>query len=66
MGERTLRRPLEGRVLGGVCAAWARFFDIDPTAVRVAYVILSAVTCSSLVLVYLILWWVIPAEEEYR
>ena len=40
--ERTaLRRPLTDRMVGGVAAGLARYFGVDPTIVRIAFVILT-------------------------
>ena len=42
--ERTaLRRPLTDRMVGGVAAGLARYFGVDPTIVRIAFVILTVV-----------------------
>lgn len=48
------------RMLGGVCAGLAEYFDLDPTLVRIAYVLLSLLTVFSGGIVYIILWIVIP------
>ncbi|MDE0470914.1 MAG: PspC domain-containing protein [Ekhidna sp.] len=50
------------RMLGGVCAGIAAYFDLDPTLVRIAYLLLTLLTAFSGVVVYLILWIVIPPE----
>ena len=49
-------------MLGGVCAGIAAYFDLDPTLVRIAYLLLTLLTAFSGVVVYLILWIVIPPE----
>ena len=36
-----LRRPFEGGMLAGVAAGLARYFGVDPTIVRIAFVILT-------------------------
>ena len=36
-----LRRPFEDRMLAGVAAGLARYFGVDPTIVRIAFVILT-------------------------
>ena len=38
-----LRRPFEDRMLAGVAAGLARYFGIDPTIVRIAFVVLTVV-----------------------
>lgn len=58
-----LTRPRSGAMIGGVCAGIARALDIDVTIVRIAFV-LVAVFAGSGVLVYLVLWAVMPREED--
>ena len=48
------------RMLGGVCAGLAEYFNLDPALVRIAYVLLTFLTAFSGGVVYLILWIVIP------
>ena len=38
-----LRRPFEDRMLAGVAAGLARYFGVDPTIVRIAFVVLTVV-----------------------
>ena len=59
--RRRLVRPRDDRKIAGVCAAFARYFELDVTAVRL--VSLLAVICAGTgLLVYLIAWIVIPEE----
>ncbi len=51
------------RILGGVCAGVAEYLDIDPTVVRIIYFLLTFFTAFSGVIVYLILWLLIPARQ---
>jgi len=49
------------RMLAGVCGGIANYFDLDPTLVRIGYIVLSI--CSIAfpgILVYGILWLVMP------
>ena len=64
MNPRDSAVPRQGRMLAGVCAAFANYFGLDPTVVRVAYVLLTIFTIFSGVLVYFILMLVIPEEEN--
>ena len=59
-----LVRPLEGRVLGGVCAGLGRRFGIGPWAARILFVLLLMVIPGSQILVYPILWVLMPSEER--
>jgi len=49
------------RMLGGVCAGIAEYFDLDPTLIRIGYLVLSVISAAFPgLLVYIILWIVIP------
>jgi phage shock protein C len=61
--EKKLRRS-RNSMIAGVCAGIAEYFNLDPTLVRVAYVILSAVSAGFPgLLVYIILILVMPVEQ---
>lgn len=49
-------------LIGGVAAGIAKAINIDVTIVRIAFILISIFAGSGL-LVYLILWAVIPREE---
>jgi len=62
--ERRLRRSRRHRMIGGVIGGLADYFDRDPTLLRVIYVVVSLLSAAFPgILVYLILWVVIPQEE---
>ena len=51
------------RVIAGVCGGIAKALGWDPTIVRILYVVLSIVSAAFPgILVYLILWMVMPQE----
>jgi phage shock protein PspC (stress-responsive transcriptional regulator) len=59
-----LARSRRDRIIGGVCGGIARHFGWSPTATRVAYVLLSILSVAFPgILVYLILWLVLPLER---
>ena len=60
--EKKLRRSND-RMIAGVCAGLAHYFDLDPTVIRIVYVLLSIFTAFAGVLVYLILWLIMPKEQ---
>lgn len=60
--ENKIMRPRDGRMIAGVCAAVARRFEIDVTWVRLGWV-LAVVLLGVGILIYLILWIVIPEES---
>lgn len=61
MATGSLVRPRKGRVIAGVCAAIADRFGLSRTLVRVAFVV-SIVLPGPQVVVYLLLWILIPSE----
>jgi phage shock protein C len=58
-----LVRPRESRVLGGVCAGLGRRFGIGPWMARLLFVLLLMVIPGSQLLIYPVLWILMPAEE---
>ncbi|HEX3680794.1 MAG TPA: PspC domain-containing protein [Galbitalea sp.] len=57
------RRPTNGKVIGGVCAAIADRFGIGRNTVRLIAVVSCLLPGPQFVL-YLILWIAIPAEQS--
>ncbi len=51
----------EGKMIDGVCGGIAAYFDIDPTVVRLAWVVFCAIGCSG-ILAYIIAAIVIPRQ----
>jgi phage shock protein PspC (stress-responsive transcriptional regulator) len=59
-----LCRPKQGRMIAGVVAGLADRFGIERTLARVLYVVLSVVSVAFPgILVYVILWFVIPEGD---
>ena len=56
-----LVRPRNGRLIGGVCAALARRFGMQPWQVRLLFVV-SCLLPGPQFLIYIVLWIVLPAE----
>jgi phage shock protein PspC (stress-responsive transcriptional regulator) len=63
MREQGLVRPREGRVLGGVCAGLGRRFGISPWPARILFVVILMLVPGSQILVYPILWILMPSEQ---
>lgn len=58
-----LLRSRKSRMIAGVCGGIADYFNVDPTIIRVAYVLLAMMTVAFPgVLVYLLLVLIIPNE----
>ncbi|MGW3949938.1 PspC domain-containing protein [Streptomyces sp. NPDC004752] len=60
-----LARPTHGRMIGGVCAALARRFDTSATTMRVIFLV-SCLLPGPQFLLYLALWFLLPAEGKSR
>ena len=56
--HRMFRDP-DNRIIGGVCSGLAAYWRVDPTIVRIIFVILSVFGMAG-VLIYLILWIILP------
>jgi phage shock protein C len=61
MEPKRLYRSQTDKIVGGVCAGLGKYFGIDPTIVRLIFVILTLLGASG-VLIYLVLWVVVPPE----
>jgi phage shock protein C len=61
--QQGLIRPSGTRLLGGVCAGLARRFGIGPWAARLLFVLLLTVLPGSQILIYPVLWILMPSEN---
>ncbi|MBN1597234.1 MAG: PspC domain-containing protein [Bacteroidales bacterium] len=59
---RRMYRDPDSRIIGGVCSGLAAYWNMDPTIIRVIFVVLVLVGGSGL-LIYLILWMVMPEAQ---
>ena len=57
-----LYRSTKDRILGGVCAGVADYFDVDPTIVRLIWVLLTLAWGAGLLL-YIIAWIIVPEQK---
>ncbi len=61
-----LRRSVANRQIAGVCGGLGEYLGLDPTTVRVAYALLTLLSAAFPgILVYIILWALIPEREYY-
>lgn len=61
-----LYRSRNDRLLGGVCAGLADYFNIDPTIMRLLYILLCFVSLGSGVVIYVVLWVIVPESKVYQ
>ena len=60
---RKLYRSRSNRQVAGVCGGLAEYFSMDPTLIRVLFVVLAVLGGSGLVL-YLALWIIVPNAPQ--
>lgn len=59
-----LVRPRDNRWIAGVCSGLARRFGVSPGVMRLLFVI-SCLLPGPQIIVYLVLWIIIPNEDRY-
>jgi len=57
-----LYRSRTNRMIAGVCSGLADFFGIDPTVVRLVFVAGALLGFGSFILIYLVMFIVVPEE----
>ena len=55
-----LTKSKENAVISGVCSGLADYIGVDPTLVRVGYLIFTFLGIGSPILLYILLAWIIP------
>ncbi len=60
MSAKKLRRSADDRWIGGVCGGIAEYTGADPTVVRLLIVAATVLGLGSLVLFYVVGWFLIP------
>jgi phage shock protein C len=63
MENRRLTRCESDRMVAGVCSGLGHYLNIDPTIVRLIFVLMLLLGGHGL-LVYIILWIVMPSDEK--
>ena len=62
MADKKLVRS-SNKKIAGVCGGLADYFNMDPTIVRIVYLLLTIFTAFAGVLLYIILMLVMPAQK---
>jgi phage shock protein C len=61
-----LRRSNKERMIAGVCGGIAEYFDLDPSIVRIVYVLVSVLSVAFPgILFYIIMWIIVPKSDVY-
>lgn len=61
--NKKLTRSRSDKMLAGVCGGLAEYFGLDSSLVRIGYVLLSLFTAFAGVLVYIIMWLIVPEKR---
>lgn len=62
---RRLTRSNRNKMIAGVCGGLAEYLDVDPTVMRVLYILVSIVSAAFPgILAYIILMFLMPPPEE--
>ncbi len=65
MSSKRLMRSSNDKLLGGVCAGLAEYFDFDPVLVRIAYAFLTIFSAGFPGLLLYIVMWIVMPEKKY-
>lgn len=69
MAEHTINKQLyrseSNRLIAGVAGGLGEYFDVDPTLIRIAFVLLT-LSGGSGILIYIVLWIIIPTASSGR
>jgi phage shock protein PspC (stress-responsive transcriptional regulator) len=57
-------RSSEGRMVAGVCAGLARRFGISVTVFRLAFIVGALLSFGTAIILYVVLWVVMPLDED--
>ncbi|MCK9179546.1 MAG: PspC domain-containing protein [Bacteroides sp.] len=60
--KQKLRRSRSDKMVAGVCGGLAEYFDLDASLIRILYVLGTFFTAFAGVLVYFVLWILLPIQ----
>ena len=61
--SKKLTRSVNNKILGGVAAGIASYFDIDPVIIRISFIALSVANGFG-VLIYILMWLLVPTKTS--
>ncbi|MFO7814526.1 MAG: PspC domain-containing protein [Halanaerobiales bacterium] len=61
--EKKLYRSKKDQIIGGVCGGIAEYFGIDPTLVRLAFVLFALIEGAGII-AYIIAWIIVPERPK--
>lgn len=63
MGSKKLLRSNENKMICGICGGIGEYFNMDPTLIRLLWVLLSLGSCGTGLLAYIIAAVIIPEDN---
>ncbi len=60
--NKRLQRSRTEKMIGGVCGGLAEYFSVDPTIVRILWVLITLLGGAGIIL-YVVLWVIMPLER---
>lgn len=64
--DKKLTRSLSDRMFAGVCGGLAEYLGMDPTVIRLIFVLLFFVSGPGILLAYLIMMIIVPEESKIQ
>lgn len=61
--KKRLRRSREKKI-AGVCSGLAEYFNLDPTLVRIAFVVATIASGGNFIFAYLVAWFIMPEPKK--
>ena len=54
----------DNKKIGGVCGGLGEYFEIDPTFVRVVFILIALLSLGLGVIAYILIWAIIPRKPQ--
>jgi phage shock protein C len=64
--NKKLYRSQDDKMVAGICAGLARYFELDHTLVRLGMVVAALISLGGGILFYLIAWMIVPQEPKIK
>jgi phage shock protein C len=59
-----LYRSRKDQILGGICGGLGEHIDVDPSIIRLVWVVVTLLSLGTGIIVYLAAWIIIPVSPE--
>lgn len=58
-----LKRSKSDKKIAGICGGLGNYFEVDPVIIRIAFILIAALSAVIPALIaYIIMWFIVPAE----